>query len=188
MPSRLSWLVLSVLILLPCSVVLPSSVVGEEFLACTKKELPSEHWNQLFTQVLHELVGDDCAAFLGVAPTVRLSTSMTPAAYSSDEVITVSHGLLKILEDRSEMAFVLAHELGHIVLHHQHELTTRSALDGSFRPLDTLIQREIEADSFALDLMRRTNFSPNSGRNLLIRLASDGETLPSIQRRLKAMH
>ena len=68
--------------------------------------------------------------------------------------IFIGKGLLELFKSDDEIACVLAHEMGHIVLEHRG--------DGG-------VTYEREADSFALNLMRKAGFDPSVAINFWTR-------------------
>ena len=67
-------------------------------------------------------------------------------------LVLVSTGLLQICASESELAFVLAHELGHIILGH-HSLAVKGI------ELSELKERELAADSFGVKALIRAGYS-----------------------------
>lgn len=72
----------------------------------------------------------------------------------SDGNIFIGVGMLELFKSDDEIACVLAHEMGHIVLEHRG--------DGG-------VTYEREADSFALNLMRKAGFDPSVAINFWTR-------------------
>jgi predicted Zn-dependent protease len=109
--------------------------------------------------------------------------------------VVLSKGLLGMLDTRAELAFVLAHELGHIVLgHNRRHDSARYALTGG-AALQAGIEREIEADNFALKLLSTSGYEPQTARSFLSRLEQFGtghgvmmrRSYPSLEARLNAL-
>jgi Zn-dependent protease with chaperone function len=148
-------------------------------------------------KLLHRLVGDDLNSFAGVTPDIHFSDESTPNAFVNEaHTIVLSEGLMKIVQNDDELAFVLAHELAHIALHHNRPSGHRShALIGSGTALQGLIRREIAADRLALSILRSSGLDPDVGLALLERLSSFGwETgrplaarYPSLEARVEAL-
>lgn len=106
--------------------------------------------------------------------------------------VFVTRGLLELTQwERDEIAFVVGHEIGHIVLKHASMKLKANAMKRAFRvmcaPLgiasramapviDAFItseysqDREFEADAYALDLLRAARMDPNAGVRFLLRL------------------
>ncbi|MCB0340163.1 MAG: M48 family metalloprotease, partial [Bdellovibrionales bacterium] len=126
-------------------------------------------WEQFSKNILHSLVGDDSYAYLGLNPRFEFPASSKPSAYAlAPNRVVLSEGLIKEFKNRSEVAFVIAHELGHIVLKHtgsQHNLIEPS---GAW---SEMVKREIEADAFAVRLLENSSFDPHKSIDLLGRLS-----------------
>jgi len=102
--------------------------------------------------------------------------------------------------DHAELAFVLGHEMGHIVKRHAIErLMANTVFDGVvsrlsvggplLRPhvaalLSTLLhqgysrEQELEADEFGVRAARAAGFDPAGGRRVLVRLATESAAQP----------
>lgn len=159
---------------------------AEEFLACkvgapaimnpfVDTKAPDTRLKRV-KAVLHRLVGDDVSAFVGVTPDIHFSDESIPNAFVNEaNTIVLSDGLMNVVKSDDELAFVIAHELAHIALHHNRPSNHRShALIGSGSTLQGLIRREIAADRFALSILRSSGFEPDVGLSLLERLSSFG--------------
>lgn len=69
----------------------------------------------LLRTTLHRLTGDDVVAYVGAAPRFTVLEDPLPNAYlRGGSEIVLSTGLLDVIRSESELAFVVAHELGHI--------------------------------------------------------------------------
>jgi putative metalloprotease len=113
--------------------------------------------------------------------------------------ITVTKGMLKLLDSEDELAGVLAHEIGHIKLNHYGRTVTRSILWGLlFRkvgsssgidPLDIGYalaesgfsrEQEVEADDYGIELAARAGYDPWGLVRALEKMKEAGyETSPS---------
>jgi predicted Zn-dependent protease len=104
--------------------------------------------------------------------------------------------------DHAELAFVLGHEMGHVVKRHAIERLMANALFNGvaarlpvggavLRPhvaalLGTLLrqgysrEQELEADTFGARAARATGFDPAAGRRLLVRLAAESAAEPPL--------
>jgi predicted Zn-dependent protease len=78
------------------------------------------------------------------------------------EILLLHTGLLDTTHSDDELAFVLAHELGHRALGHVHARRKRSWKKD---------QAEIQADDWAYEALRRAGFRPQAGAELLDRLS-----------------
>lgn len=147
-----------------------------------------DHWERYWRDILHQLAGDDVSAYLGVIPVLSVQTAPRPNAYSiSPNKVVISSGLLDLVETPSEFAFVLAHELAHVVLHHADRESPKEA--------GTMIRREIEADAYAMKLLRERGFDPGAGLSVLSKLREFGRengallehSYPSLSVRFKVL-
>lgn len=135
--------------------------------------------NESIPDIVSALFGDDVTAFIGVTPSFLIADSPLPNAYARpDGTIVLTSTLLNILESRDELAFIIAHESGHLMLHQ--EAGTR-LLGHSHRLLGNLrtspitrVQMELEADEFAVVLMRRSGLAAGSAVAFLERLGRWG--------------
>lgn len=182
---------------------------AEEFLTChaaaaTKVEssegfvkIAPKALEQRVKNILHDFAGDDISAYFGVTPAIMITADSAPNAYVTKiNEIVLSNGLLKVVDSKAELAFVVAHELGHIVLRHNAADSSRYAFTGDSNVLHDGIAREIEADAFALKLLGASGFEPRSALRLLSRLAAFGadqgltltQSYPSLEARLAALN
>lgn len=147
------------------------------------KNLNSTALQSIFSTVTHTLVGEDQIAFLGFFPTFRVVDSPWPNAFargSSEIVLTTA--LLDSVENERELAFVIAHELGHLRLGHTHANlgSSDSALVRSNLG-KTYALREIDADCFAHNLLIESSVASSSdGAQLLRRIVDQRTALGSI--------
>jgi Zn-dependent protease with chaperone function len=134
------------------------------------------------------LAGDDCLAFFGFTPTLEISHSPRPYAFVTDlGTIHVSSGMLAQVQNESQLAFLLAHEIAHVLLgHHQHRDHSDS---GQF------LEQEIAADQMALSLIQQGGFEGADGEALLRRISEFGtdsgialrQLFPGLDARLVAL-
>lgn len=110
-------------------------------------------------------------------PTIVFASN-TPFAYSvGNGVVVLSTRLLRSLSNEAELAFIIAHELGHDVLHHED------------RDEETY-KLEEEADSFAVGAMALAGYDPRASLSALTNthryeISSDQQTThPSLEARL----
>ena len=90
----------------------------------------------------------------------------------NDEVVVTTR-LIDDVQDQSELAFILAHELAHIALGHEH---------GSG------VQGEIKADELALHVVASLGLNPCAGAQVLDRLSAPlSASLVSVTPRLNAL-
>jgi Zn-dependent protease with chaperone function len=160
------------------------------------KTVREEHrrMERAVSKVFRGIVGDDAKTFLGFVPEIEVREAVVPFAYAATGPrVVLSTGLIRRLADEDELAFVLAHELGHLLLHHE-ERFDRAAFDGTNRSLEVLIQSELAADRVALRLLEGSPFSADSAAAVLAKLAGGGrpgrfrpELFPSLARRIRTL-
>lgn len=206
---RTRWFALSFAVSLHAVSSLVPSAQAEDFLMCRAAiaKPPAQLPNGLavnpsniqlaFKNILHTFAGDDLSAFFGITPSVLLLPDSTPNAFVSDPGhIILTKGLLQIIETRDELAFVVAHELGHVKLGHiAHNDRAIPALADRGTSQRELIERELQADKFALQLLSDSGLNPRAGLRLLgkiaalARLDSPGllSPYPSLKVRLEAL-
>ena len=126
---------------------------------------------ELFNEILrsYQIRGMPIAARLKI----ENSSQVNAFVLRESEIVVTTHLLYTVL-DRSELAFIFAHEMAHIALHHSH---------GSG------VREEIAADRLALFMATRLGFNPCAGAAVLNRLATPLlASLVSISPRLQALH
>jgi len=158
--------------------------------------ISTEALSRCVKQTIHALCGDDVVAFLGFAPTITISNQRLPNAYAKGlGSIVITRGLFEQLQNSDELGFVLAHELGHLALHHNTKdpsalVPQQNQQQNSGHKRS--VQRELDADHFAAEMMRAVGMKVNSGVNLLRRLqelagseADPDSAMPDIGLRIK---
>ena len=100
------------------------------------------------------------------------STKLLAYADCDSKTITISDKTLESLKSDSELAFILAHELGHLYYcHSAPELSGFILSDFQKSIIEETHKRwEIEADSFAIATLKQTNYSASESINLLERV------------------
>lgn len=118
--------------------------------------------------VLHTILGDDLQATLGFVPRFTLLPLSTPNAFihNSGEIVVTTQ-LMKLINSDEELAFVLAHEVGHLVLSHTGARTLHQPPS-----IGTSQAHELEADLYAVDRMQAAEISPKAAVSLLRRLST----------------
>ncbi len=95
-------------------------------------------------------------------------------ARSDGRVIQLSHGLIASLSDEN-VAAILAHELGHLVLEHRRRLEEAGVAKGLFAEFGTNRRRnrqaEEEADRLSVHLLANAGYSPQAGPRLWLSAA-----------------
>ncbi len=200
---------LCVLVLVATVVLLPGIIPAESYALDTSPEVapfsPLLSKDKI-TSLIQNLTGDDVHAFAGFTPEVIIAESLMPNAYARDgRIIVLTRGLMDLIRSEDELAFVISHELGHLMLHRselQPNNTGQSPPHGSHRLLGNaqhspqgLIHMELEADSFAQQLLARSPYDSEVGCAFLERLALWGSefgvplgtTRPSLQARISEL-
>jgi len=144
--------------------------------------------------IFHAFAGDDVTAYFGFKPRLHLVERSTPNAFAiGPDSIVVSSGLLDITDSSSEFAFIIAHELGHLLSergNHTHALApTQLGMDERFAD-------ELTADAFALRLLSSRGFDTSAGVTVLSKIVaatrsaggSPDALFPSIEARILAMN
>lgn len=100
-----------------------------------------------------------------ILPDIELINSDYVNAFAvAPNAVIMSSGLVKVLTSRSELAFVVGHELGHLLA----QESFASLLENS--SLKT-IDQELSADLFAINLMVDLGYNPYDSIALLEKLA-----------------
>jgi len=112
---------------------------------------------------------------IGISPKMIVEDADHANAFIRDEeTIVVTAPLIEAISDRSELAFIFAHEMSHIALKHD-------AAGG--------VRDEIAADKLALAVVTSLGLNPCAGAEVLDRLSAPlSATLVSISPRLDALH
>ena len=130
---------------------LPCLATPNDFLLCrqnTHKSKFSSDSEALIQSVVARLQAPAQLLTNESLPSVTISQSTLPSASISGLTVTISEGMLELTTNESEIAFILAHEISHRLLGHQHTST--------FLGLPDSQHDEIEADRLALALMKST--------------------------------
>ena len=101
--------------------------------------------------------------------------SPQPYAYvDREEGITISSGMMELADSEGELAFIVAHELAHLILGHDSEASKHHS-EHVQDPLKVFTERELEADLVALVLLEDHDYRPESSLELLRKLNQFGE-------------
>ena len=110
---------------------------------------------------------------LDIQPEVRCRVLMTSTleAFTMGHTIVLSRGLIDVLPDEASLAVVLAHELGHVVLHHrmdsQYAFFGHLRFDekGTFRHFDfgRTEEEEQAADAQGIELLQKSPYTERLG-------------------------
>lgn len=126
-------------------------------------------WLTELGSVLSQLSGDDFGAAFGFVPGIFSEQNPNPSAAAlGPDRIVVSSGLLGLLDNHSEFAFVLAHEIAHVMLGHHHQEIDRSVA------MQEQIDQEVEADLLAMQLLASGGFDPQSAKSVLAKISLFG--------------
>ena len=105
---------------------------------------------------------------------VRLLTSPVVNAFSDGSNIYLTTGMLNFVRSPDQLAWVVAHEVGHHVLEHAENAKLQMMLNrflssrGGETPTSLRqIDLERQADAYAADLMTRAGFDSREGRRLV---------------------
>lgn len=153
----------------------------------TSRQASETQWSALAKEIVFDIMSDADHTALGEYPSIQIERMKFPNAHAhSNNLVTISSGLLERIESSDEFAFIIAHEIGHLLLGHG-KLKTPTTM-GEY------IDREKQADLMAMKLLKSSNFTAISGERLLDRLAkinsgtgkdaSLSETHPAIEARL----
>ena len=88
----------------------------------------------------------------GCASLVEQVPSTKYFAQALDGVVTISSAVVQFTQSDDELAFVIAHEMAHLILMHP------ARLDKIGRKRANILATEIEADKFAITLMRSAGY------------------------------
>jgi len=133
--------------------------------------LPSQQTTNLFLTITRYFE----ASGYHTPENLTIVQSRTPNAFARRRrEVVLTDALVARVTDRSELAFVLAHEVAHVALGH--------GIHGG-------IAAEVAADALALQVVTALGFNPCSGPSVLERLGAPSQlTLASVTPRLHALH
>lgn len=146
-------------------------------------------WQFAGRSLVHDLVGDDAKAFLGVAPILDILPVEKPSAFVvGGSTIVLTEGIIDLIESSDEFAFILAHELSHVMLGHT---APKEALMGNSLPLSDQLEREIHADLNAVTLLKEAGYDPTCAVGLLEKvseaLKGPFDNYPSLDPRIRSL-
>ena len=96
-----------------------------------------------------------CGGHLSLSHSSRLN------AWADGKHIIVSTGMTKFARSKDELAFVIAHEMAHNILGHAHGRKDAQGLFGKRNSRSKSV--EIDADSYAVQLMTKGGYQPAAG-------------------------
>jgi len=151
--------------------------------------------NNALTSAIDSIVG----RLLATSPklpgniNVYVSRFIEPNAYCfPDGTIIFNLGLIELLEDESELAFILAHEIAHYAEGHsvkdlkrlteieKRESNYNNQESSAYRGLQFSRDSEFDADFWALQLVHQAGYDLNSAINALTRLKGLSSSAPSV--------
>jgi len=119
------------------------------------------------TKLLIRRHGDLRTIFLNGQPgcggRLSLTNSSVQNAWSDGTHVVVTIGMSQMAASDDEIAFVIAHEMAHNILDHSRNSDKRMGIFGFGRGLARAKRSEIEADRFAVRLMRDGGYGPAGG-------------------------
>lgn len=163
-----------------------SGARAEEFLQCKAR---SEQAKLATAQTLLQRIWA-VGALEGQVPTLTIADELISNAYAvHPNRIVITEQLLRKLSNQDELAFVIAHEIGHLVLHSGARQISNSKqvaqLQGNANQDHQSLQEEIDADAIALQLMQQIGFNPRYSINVLRGLEGQGVMNCGLNARLK---
>lgn len=181
------------LLLLALLLFSPEVLSAQEFLRCeipraagvsNGAQLIVAEANILLKRIL-SLNGDDV-----MNPPVRISTVTHPrpnAFALNTGTIVLTTGLIDEIRSHSELAFVIAHELAHLILNHESGSTLASEILMEPLSRNKLLEQELSADKLAIKLLEQSSFDTSSAISLMSRL-EEKTSFHTAQTRLRALN
>lgn len=113
----------------------------------------------------------------GISPKIIIKEDDTQSAFVlPDGAVVISRGLLASTGSDDEVAFVIAHEISHIIARDQ--MGPVAKLTGLSDPADLQLG-ELRADASAISFMKKAGYSPEASIGMLKRLSINGVNLSS---------
>lgn len=116
---------------------------------------------------------------------IYLLDDNTVNAFTAGGYVFVFKGLLDYCSNDNELAFILAHEIAHNELNHMQLILKRIKMGGQLGEILYVAKQliaasfnqfdELEADSYAIDLLMATTYDPKPGINFWKKMAADNE-------------
>lgn len=137
------------------------------------------------------LVGLALGSDAGCGGRIAYMPSGPVNAWSDGRYVAITKAMIDFSRNDDELAFVIAHEMSHNLLHHARMLTNTSPVLAMFGIGSCRIKRtEVAADSLAVDLLLRASFDPLHAealfhRTTLADLLDLGMTHPMGARRIQ---
>lgn len=131
-------------------------------------------WSERSEKIFEQIGKSQISSSYGCYPQITVIDNPLPVAQiSTCDSITFSNGLLELVHDRSELAFIIAHEMAHQLLGHLHE--HHDDKSSSHHHHHWSAHEELEADKLALSLMEHGGFDETKASVLLTRLGDFGK-------------
>jgi predicted Zn-dependent protease len=126
-------------------------------LGATVQSIAFTEDSRVVQRVLQNLIGDDSYSSVRLVPAVVIQHSSHPNAFAraTQKQVVITTAMLDAFRNTSEVAFVLAHELSHLILEHSNA---------------TDYAAEYEADRLAISMLKASGYNSCSGVSLLARL------------------
>jgi len=143
-------------------------------------------------QVITQLDMNGLFTSLGFHPSIKMIEDPIPNAFAtSNHFLIISSGLFDLTTSLDELAYVVAHELGHMVLH----LDKDSASGIGRSSPNNRLKTEMEADGYALQLLQQKGFETGAALSLLAKLTHKkpddsghvSVSLPGLQNRMEVL-
>ncbi|MBI3397980.1 MAG: M48 family metalloprotease [Deltaproteobacteria bacterium] len=102
--------------------------------------------------------------------------------------IVITTGLMNFFEDDAEMAFIIGHELSHMVSKHYKSGSEILGISTDIYFPDSLRQ-EMEADEYSLKIMKAAGYDPAASLRVLakIRVNAAGQLSSYLEKRINAL-
>lgn len=134
------------------------------------KEFPAERLNNIKEHLL-PLAFEECKLlkindYCNYGWSINLNINDSYNAYaSSSQNIVVFTGLINQSKYDDEIAFVLAHEIGHHAYKHMDSFMSSS------------VKNEYEADLFAINIIKKSRYSISKARRVLLKIAKSNSMI-----------
>ncbi len=126
-------------------------------------------WEFQSESLLSEIFKDNSENFK-LTPAIQFTSDTTPSATTnSSNIIKISSGLMYKIDKREELAFVIAHEVSHLLLGHTHGDKPSG--------LREFTEREILADQLALKLLKEAKIDISGGLTILSKFGEKSDNL-----------
>ena len=147
------------LALMSCSLV---NAYAENFLLCSQTT-----YNLQSTKHISATLDGILAKFAGplqikIQPKINVYYDLKPEAFYTPGIVHISSGMLNIAESDDQLAFILAHELGHEI--ETLPMPSSPILDQN---LSTLLSDELAADYAAVTLIQQLGFRAEKAIKIL---------------------